>query len=786
MKNWVEPAEVSVPPGLQAQVGGHPLVARTLVRRGIDEVAAARAFLDPDAYHPALPAEMPGMTLAAERLEQAIRLGERICVWGDFDVDGQTATTLLVSALRALGAQVSYHIPVRAKESHGVNLPVLKQILQPEGGQGAELLLTCDTGIRAHAAVAFTREQGVDVIISDHHELPAELPGALAIVNPRLLPETHPLATLPGVGVAYMLAQELYRRQDRQGELEAFLDLVALGIVADVASQRDDARYLLQRGLKVLQENRRLGMQALLELAELSPGRLTEEHIGFVIAPRLNALGRLGDANPVVEFFTTQNLTRARILAQQLHGVNARRKLLTEQVFQGALAQIERDPSLLEYAALVLEHPNWHAGVIGIVASRLVERYNRSAVLISAPPEGIGRGSARSIPGVNITAAIKQQAHLLEGFGGHAMAAGLAIEPQHIPEFRRSLSRSVSEILGKAPPEPALALDGYLPLSKLSLDLVDDLERLAPFGAGNPALVLVSGNLVIKSQSTIGRDQEHLKLVVEDEQGERREVVWWQGAAAQDLWPLPRGRFDMAYTARSSTFGGQRDFQIEWVDARPIEAPAVVVETQPAHIQVQDYRGEQHPLPVLELLRQQADVQVWCEAEAVEKIGGRPRHELEAGQDLVIWTTPPGPRQLAEALQRVNPLRVYLFAVNPGMDQAQAFLERLAGLIKYALQNNQGQVSLQELAAATAQRLVAVRMGLRWLQDRGFVRLEAEHEDRIQLVPGDGRVLGDTASVSKRIKTLLEESAAYRLYFKKADAEALINPQTVSSQANGR
>jgi single-stranded-DNA-specific exonuclease len=781
MKNWVEPAQVTIPAALQAQVGGHPLVARTLVRRGIDDPEAARAFLDPDAYRPASADEMPGVVQAADRLEQAIRRGERICVWGDFDVDGQTATTLLVSALRALGAQLSSHIPVRAQESHGVNLPVLKQILQPQDGPGAELLLTCDTGIRAHAAVEYAREQGVDVIISDHHELPAELPSALAIVNPRLLPETHPLATLPGVGVAYMLAQELYRRQGRQAELEDTLDLVALGIVADVALQRGDARYLLQRGLKVLQQNNRLGMQALLELADLAPARLTEEHIGFVIAPRLNALGRLGDANPVVEFFTTQDLTQARVLAQQLHGVNARRKLLTEQVFQGALAQIERDPSLLEHAALVLAHPNWHAGVIGIVASRLVERYNRPVVLISAPPQGIGRGSARSIAGVNITAAIKQQAHLLERFGGHAMAAGLAIQPQHIEAFRRGLSRAVSEALGEAAPKPSLELDGYLPLSDLSLDLVTDLERLAPFGAGNPALVLVSGNLLLKNQAAIGRDQEHLKLVVEDERGESHQVIWWQGAAAQDLVPLPRGRFDLAYTARSSTFGGQREIQIEWVDARPIEVPPVAVESQPAPIQVQDYRSERHPLPVLEQLRKQAQVQVWCEGEAVHKLGGRQRHELQPGRDLVIWTTPPGPHELSQVLQAVHPQRVYLFAVNPGMDQVGPFLKRLAGLVKYAMQSSQGQVTLQELAAATAQRPVAVRMGLHWLQARGFVHLEGTNGEVFRLSPAEGQVSVDPASIAVRLEALLQESAAFRSYFKQAGAQALINPQTVSN-----
>ena len=327
MKTWIEPEPVAVSKDLGAAIGGHPLVGEVLVRRGFSTPKAVEMFLDPDRYQPASPFDLAGMPAAVERVERAIQRGERICVWGDFDVDGQTATTVLVSALKGIGAEVSYHIPVRASESHGLNLPVLKSVIQ----DGADMVLTCDTGIAAHAEVDYANSQGVDVVISDHHDPPSELPNAYALVNPKLLPDDPgrgalSMAALPGVGVAYQLAKALYEHAGRAHEMEGCLDLVALGIVADLATLVDDTRYLLQRGLQVLRGTDRLGLQAMLSYAEIDPAHLTEEHIAFGLAPRLNALGRLSDANTAVEFLTTDDLGRARILAAQLEKLNARRK----------------------------------------------------------------------------------------------------------------------------------------------------------------------------------------------------------------------------------------------------------------------------------------------------------------------------------------------------------------------------------------------------------------------------------------------------------------------------
>ncbi|PKO23238.1 MAG: single-stranded-DNA-specific exonuclease RecJ [Chloroflexi bacterium HGW-Chloroflexi-1] len=781
MRAWSEPPEVTVPDALRAAVGGRPLVAEMLTRRGISEVAAAQAFLDPDHYTPAAPTDLPGMARAADRLERAIREDEPICVWGDFDVDGQTATTVLVTTLRDLAAAVTYHIPVRAAESHGVSLPVLQQIIDV----GARLILTCDTGIAAHAAVDYARDRGVDVIVTDHHDLPSELPAAHAIVNPKLLPASHPLHELPGVGVAYKLAEELYDRASRPAATACLLDLVALGIVADVAVQTGDTRYLLQRGLAALRRTERLGLRVLMETADLNPAWLSEEHIGFVLGPRLNALGRLADANTAVEFLTTTDLIRARILATELEGLNARRKLLCDQVDGAVEAQLARDPALLDHAALVLSGVGWPAGVIGIVASRLVERYGRPTVLIAEPAaspldrSALARGSARSVAGCNITAAIAAHAEMLAGYGGHPMAAGLSIAAERIPEFRRGLSRTVAAMLGEARWAPVLEVDGYLALGDLTLDLVDDLGRLAPFGPGNPPLTLATHNLRLENHRTVGRNDEHRLLVVADAEEVVQRVIWWDGASQ----PPPEGTFDLAYVVRASDYRGEREIQVEWVDARPSAgeragelAPAAARGLAPqAKIEVIDHRGAPNPRAILADLVAQGAVAVWREGEAAAEIPGHDRQDLPRTETLVIWTAPPGPTELRAALAQVAPARVYLFGLDPGPSSPDAFLRRLAGLVRYALNTRGGRVHISDLAAATAQRTETIRAGIAWLAARGHIRLVSDAAaDELQLAPGGSENTTDTSQIRARVQALLDETAAYRSYFRTANAAALM------------
>ena len=752
-RKWQSPPPIDAPPSLRGAIGGHRLVAQHLARKGILTAAAARRFLSPDHYSPASASDLPDIERAVERLKRAIRDKEQILVWGDFDVDGQTSTALLHSALQQQGARVAYHVPNRFSEGHGIHLPTLKRKL----AAGVDLLLTCDTGVGAHDAVEYAASRGVDVLITDHHLLPERLPAAAAVVNPQRLPAGHALRELPGVGVAYKLIEALLETEDR----DDLLDLVALGIVADVMRQVDDTRYLLQRGLDQLRENNRPGIRAILEQAEIAAADLNEGHIGFAIAPRLNALGRLDDANPAVELLTTADWTRARVLAHSLESFNARRKYLTNQVYQSALAQIEAEPWLLDYAALVLSHEGWHSGVIGIVASRLVEEFSLPTILFAAPDE-TGRGSARSIPGLDITAALGQVSRLLTTYGGHSMAAGMSAPAANIFEFRRELSRVVRAM--DAPTAQPLQLDGTLALDEISLELAQDIERLAPFGNGNPPLTLMTQRLKLAGRRGMGRRGEHLQVVVEDEAGAAQRVIWWRGAGRD----LPSGPFDLAYTLRTSVYKGQREALVEWLDYRQDESSAIDIAADEPNYEVVDYRRSEDRHSDLARARQRYPTAlVWAEADRVD--GAVTRLDLSANDTLIVWSPPPSAEIWAAALATVNPQRLILFSGARQSDSMTPFLARLAGLVKFSVNHRGGSVGLEALAAAAGQAERTAQVGLQALRALGKLDYHVSRSGEFQLRLADNAPRENLEALRHRLDLLLRESRAYRDYWLKME-----------------
>jgi single-stranded-DNA-specific exonuclease len=751
-----------------------PLVAGRLARLGLVTTAQVEGFLNPHKYQPAPASELTGLMAAADRLEAAIRKAEPICVWGDFDVDGQTSTTILVSMLRDLGAQVSFHIPVRGLESHGLNIPHLAPIL----ASGAKLILTCDTGITSHAAIDHCNSCGVDVIITDHHDLPPELPRAAAITNPKFLPVDHPLANLSGAGVAYKLAEEMYARFGKKELIEKQLDLVALGLVADVAALQGDARYLVQLGLDALRNTTRLGLVSMFEAAELNPDHLTEEHIGFMIAPRLNALGRLEDANVSVELFTTSNPSRAKVLVTILEGLNARRQLLTSQVYQAAETQISQDASILQKNLILLNHPSWPAGILGIAASRLVDRYNRPVILISNPPGEPARGSARSIDGINISAAIAEYKDLLLNFGGHPMAAGLSMEFDRISEFREKLENTISARYAGRQMEPVIRLDRMFRLDELDMDLADTMEKLAPFGAGNPKPILATKNLSLVNLTRIGRQKEHAKFIVQDKDGNQQQVLWWNAGNES----LPEGEFDLAYTLRASDWKGVRQVQMEFIDLR-LSHQAQIPVVKPK-LEMIDQRQNADPLGILKDLAEGS--LVWLEGEERTTLTRRileinyglkvvDRNNLVRSDCLVLWTPPASLAVLQTAMQMVAPTRVILLKGSPLSMDPQAFINRLMGLVKFSLSQPEGRSSYAALAAATAQRETVIRSGLEWMSVQGMIEVTVEAGDRINIEKGDSRKdMEAAARCWSEIITLMEETRAYRAFFMTADKNMLI------------
>ena len=809
---WILLPQVEPSEALCAAVGGHPLVAQLLAQREIDTPERALPFLDSAAYAPAPPSALVGLERAAHALFDAICEGKNFLVWGDFDVDGQTSTTLLVAALQELAApqRVRFHVPNRFSEGHGIQPWKLRELLDDASFE-PHVLLTCDTGIAEGEGIGIAKDAGLTVVVTDHHDLPAEFADAEAgaapccaepadlvgdhsvrradaIVNPKFLPTDDVLRTLPGVGVAFKLVQQLYELAGDPGGAAQFLDLVALGIVADVAEQQHDTRYLLQVGLDELRRTQRIGLKALMESARLSPESVDTQSIGFQIGPRMNALGRLDDATVAVELLTTDDAIRAGQMAAQMERLNNERRLLTSQIAQTAFDMLDRDPVLLDFNAIVLANPNWHAGIIGIVASRLVEEYHKPTVLLCSPPGEPARGSARSTPGADIGAAIAACAELLLQHGGHAGAAGLTLEAANIDRFRRELSRQIDQHRIDAGPE-GLRIDAELPFSELSLSLVEEIERLAPFGNGNPLPTFVSRGLTVVQDRRIGRDGAHRRLLLQDEKERKQTVVWWRSADVE----LPSGPVDIAYTLGINEYRGARTPQLTLEAIRPTEeaarraaAAAGSADGPAAHCILHDLRRESVSAADLPSF----DSAVWF-AEGT-RLGDVPFQsrleaaEAEAGRALVLWSSPPSPELLDWLVERLAPSELYLIGRDTAEGQADAVLKQVAGMAKWSLDagSEGAQRGIAEDSLLPIDRLAArigvteeiIRCSLLWLEWKGLLRIQGwEGGDVARIKPGNGREDDDSerTPLQEELKELLAEMRAYRRFFERAQVRAL-------------
>ncbi len=760
---WILKQEIEVPADFQDAIGGHPLVAQTLYQRGYRSLEAARSFLDPGEYQPTSPEELPDIEIAYQLLWDAIKHQKRILVWGDFDVDGQTATTVLVQGLRALGGKVDYHIPVRAKESHGIKKDVLESYL----ARGFDLLLTCDTGITEHENVQLVRDAGLPVVITDHHTLSETLPPANAILNPQRLPEGHPLRTLPGVGVAFKLIEGLHETMGLQFDPGPYLELTALGIVADVAELKSDTRTILQKGLSHLRHSQRVGLQTLYLNAKLNPVNLNEGHIGFQIGPRLNAIGRLADANPMVEFLATEDRGRARVLGTLIEATNAKRRFASRQVEKAVEAMLQNAPEDRLAPAIVLHHPEWPGGVIGPVASHIVERYQKPVLLLTG--SGPIHGSGRSVEGINITEAIRTQARYLSNFGGHPMAAGLGMPAMNYDAFKRGFLSEIEKIAKHITYIPKVEIDRVLKLDDISMDLIDQIERLAPFGAGFPALKFLIKDLRMVSHSEIGKTGEHRQVIVEDEHGNQQRIIWWKGGDQS----LPEAQFDLVCSLSKSDYRGEPQINAEWIDFHLSERG--VQEVARHDFEIIDHRHQLLPMQVLkEEIQKASESLVWAEGGTIDGIESISREGLRETATLIIWTAPPSHDVLREALLKSKPNHIVVFSVDPDISQLKRFMERLAGLAKYAAKQKHGFTSIEQLAAACAAQPEAVRVGLKIWEARGKLSIDFEDDDLLIKLTNVAANPALEDAYQSILEPLIEESRAYRRFFQNSDLRSIL------------
>ncbi len=540
-----------------------PLTAQALLLRGIDNPEGGQEFLQARLGALPDPDLLPDMGIATGRLEQALQRGEKIAVHGDYDVDGITACSLLVETLRKLGGQVDYHIPLRMKDGYGLSADAIRQA----GDEGCELIVSVDCGVSAHAEADLASELGIDLIITDHHQPPEELPVCLALVNPHLSNCRFPFKELSGVGVAFFLLVGLRRRLRENGyfsrhpepDLRLGLDLVALGTIADIVPLNGVNRILVRTGLQLLEQSSRAGVVALKKVAEVK--QISCGVVGFRLAPRLNAAGRLEDAALGVKLLLGEDPQESRELAELLDGFNRERQQIEQQTLEQAIALLDEQGEEERYA-IVLADGRWHSGVIGIVASRLVERYHRPTVLISLDGQQ-GKASARSISSFHLFQALQRCAEPLQGYGGHAMAAGLSIAAENIDRFTEQFEAVAKSQLEEADLIARAVHDGEIGLAALTMAQVDELESLNPFGMGNPQPAFVSRGCRVFSPRILG--EKHLKFEVEQKGCRVGCIAFGMAERFEQLC----GEIDLLYRPGINEWRGQRSVQLQIADFRP-------------------------------------------------------------------------------------------------------------------------------------------------------------------------------------------------------------------------
>ncbi|MCL5935070.1 MAG: single-stranded-DNA-specific exonuclease RecJ [Bacillota bacterium] len=557
-KKWrVKAANPALQQILSIEVGISKILAQLLMNRGIYTADQARAFLGSELDGLFSPWLMKDMEKAVERILLARQRDEQILVYGDYDVDGITGTAILVLALRKLGCRVDYFIPLRLEEGYGLN----KEALEKGVAQGVSLLVTVDCGISGTDEVKAARELGLDVVITDHHEPPEQLPEALAVLDPKRPDCTYPFKELAGVGVALKLIQGLYEQAGlAQQEWEEFLDLVCLGTVADIVPLQGENRILVKHGLNKITRTQRTGLQELINVSGMKQESVGTRELGFGLAPRLNAAGRMGDAALGVELLLSTDPLEAGQMAEALNKGNQERQQVESKVLSEALALVEENSAMAGDKVLVLASEHWHPGVIGIVASRLVDRFYRPVFMISLE-EGKGKGSARSIPGFNLYQAMVSCQEHLEQFGGHAMAAGFSIDKDKISDFRRAVNGLGNQILTDELLTPNLDLDALVNLTELSLDTVRELHQLSPYGHCNPGPILGCCQATVLQCREVGKNGGHLKMRVREDQVTLDGIGFNLASYSEML--ATRDTVDMAFVPSINFWNGRSSVQLE-------------------------------------------------------------------------------------------------------------------------------------------------------------------------------------------------------------------------------
>lgn len=546
---------------LMRELNVSEITARLLINRNINTLQDAEIFLSPDIKYLHNLYEMKDIRNAVYRIEKALKEKEKICIYGDYDVDGITSVAMLYKFLKNHGGNVFYYIPNRINEGYGLNDEAVNRIINMD----VDLIITVDCGIKSIKEVKQINEAEVDIIITDHHECGDSLPNAYAIINPNQDKCNYDFKHLAGGGVAFKLICALTDRLGCKNEALDYLDLTALATVADVVPLIGENRIIVKNGLEVMRETKNIGLEALMQVCEINPKDMDTYHLGFILAPRINAAGRVKDASIAVELLTIDDKARAYEIAKELDESNSYRQSVENLILESATDIIKNDIDIESDNIIVIDNTSWHAGVIGIAASRIAEKYNLPTIVISIE-DGIGRGSARSIPGFNIYQAISKCEDLLDRFGGHELAAGMTIKQENINSFRKKINEVAREMLKNKVLYPEIYVDYKLDNSDILLKVADEIEMLKPFGADNPVPLFVYRSLRVTNIRTVGNNNKHLFLYLNDGKNSTKAIGFNFGYMINHI--AVNQKIDIICSVEKNVWNGDINVQLHIKDIR--------------------------------------------------------------------------------------------------------------------------------------------------------------------------------------------------------------------------
>ncbi len=559
-KNWVVHSQsIKLRDKISKSLNINPITAQVLINRGISNAEDAEFYLNSSLFDLPSPFLIKGMDKAVERIKKAIEDKEKIAIYGDYDVDGVTSTALFYNFLKSIDVEITYYNPERLKEGYGINTEAIKKLKS----EGVSLIVSGDCGITAYKEVNMAKKLGIDFIITDHHKPPNDLPDAVSVLNPHQKDCLYPGKEITGVGVIFNLVIALRRSlrdsgffKNNEPNLGDYLDLVALGTVADCAELRNVNRIFVKEGLKRMQNPKRQGLRALKEISSVN-GEVSSFDLGFKLGPRINASGRLSSAKTSVDLFISEDLEEAREIARDLNIKNSDRQGIEGKIFAEAVSEIDSNPSFASSKSIILASGDWHQGVIGIVASRLVDRYRKPAFLIAVDKEGNGKGSGRSIKGVNIYEVLNGCQDILEQFGGHELAAGITIREENIEEFASMFDKAVGSI--SLDLEQEIMIDASVDLDDINELFVHELNKLEPFGIGNPEPVFITESVDIVSSRSF--KDRHLGLKIKS--GSRiLDAIWFNCTGNRSVPEVA----DIVYTPEFNNWNGNMGLRLRLID----------------------------------------------------------------------------------------------------------------------------------------------------------------------------------------------------------------------------